>query len=299
MFGLLQALVRFSMLRWLARLALIVGVGLLAWQAWLQSDLARSGLPVERQAVAQAAVLALTDDIARKRGGVQRVVLPAIPGDHAHFFAQRLEEQLERRGVLAIALPPLLDRARQWLWGANSRELTAPQAGRLAVEAGADAALIARIDIFELSGQSGRIQGSWRLIDRAGNVLQQASFERANNIRPPDFPAARTPFFGIAAPTMPDIDLSGWLIWAVLATLLPLVTLGALRGAANHDSNGMRVVVLALYSLFSTGMAVAIVGLDLASRWGLAGALLVLLGTLIYHLWIMSGMIEPRRTDPR
>lgn len=297
MFGWLRAIVQFTMLRWLVKLTLVFVMAHIAWQNWLQFGLTGTSLPVERQQLAHVAVLEVAADIARNRGQVQRVVLPAIVGDHSLFVTGHLAEQLERRGVFAVARRPFLERAQQWVWGTDSRELSPFQAGRLAMDARADAALVARIDVFEMTDRVGRIQGSWQLVDPAGTILHQAAFERSNSLRALANAAAPPSLVGMVTPVMPEFDLSGWIIWAVLAGILPLATFGVLRAAANHGSNGRRVLVLGLYGAITTGLAILILGIDVATRGGLALAMVILFGALLYNLWIMSGLVDDRREE--
>ncbi|MCZ8147923.1 MAG: hypothetical protein O9325_08770 [Roseomonas sp.] len=299
MFSWLRAIVQFTMLRWLMKFTLLLLMAHIAWQNWLQFGLTGTSLPPERQQLAHVAILEVTADIARHRGQVQRVVLPPIVGDHSLFVTTRLADQLERRGVLAVSRGPFWERAQRWLWGGEPAELTPLQAGRLAMDARADAALVVRIDSFEMNDQTGRLLGSWRLIDPAGTLLHQARFERSNSLRALANGAAAPSLIGMVTPVMPEFDLSGWVISAVLVGFLPLATFSILRHAANDGSNAARALLLGLYSVFSTGLAVLIIGIDIGSRGGLALTLVLLLGTLLYNLWIMSGLVETRQEDTR
>jgi hypothetical protein len=297
MFAWLRAIVQFTMLRWLMKLALLLVVAHIVWQNWLQFGLNGTSLPPERQQLAHVAVLEVTADIARHRGQVQRVVLPPIVGDHSLFVTARLSEQLERRGVFAVSRGPFWERAQHWLWGADPAELTPLQAGRLAMNARADAALVLRIDSFEMDEKNGRMRGSWKLIDPAGTLLHQAVFERSNRLRDLPNGTANTSIISMVTPVLPELDVSGWVIWAALAAFLPLVTFTLLRHAANDGSNTARALLLGLYSLFSTGLAILIIGIDIATRGGLAVALVLLLGTLLYHIWFMSSLVEDSPRD--
>jgi hypothetical protein len=294
MFAWLRAITQFAMLRWLTKLTILIVLAHISWQNWLQYGPTGVALPIERQQLANLAVNGIANDIARNRGSVRRVVLPAVVGDSTFHVTARLSDVLEKRGIVAIAPQSLRQRLEQWLRWSEPRDILPLEAAQLAAEAGADATLLVRLDIFEMNDVTGQIRGSWSLVDHRGQLLHQAAFDQTNALRNLPPLAANSSVFGIIAPALPSFDISTWIIVLVIAAMLPLVTIGVMRAGVNHGSSAARVALLLLYSCCVTAITIAMVDLNIRTRGGIAVALSVFFAAFIYNLWIMSSLVEER-----